>query len=379
MTHRFMIGPAVAIMGVLAGCVSTDTYTHALEELEMSRKAHKDAAVALQAASQQNVRLSTELSDAQSNLARSLEALAQVERQAEALRQERSSLQSRTDELQRQVESAQQEVASRKKALEEAEAQLTHDSVHKEKLSAQVNELKGQVATSQSRLASLASELDAHRQGVARVTQERDRLLQDQDKLQNALSLEQERLRSEEAEKERLKQEHAAKEEEIRRLTRTQEELAKSLQDEIAKGNIKIKQVRDRLTINMVDRVLFDSGQVDVKTSGLKVLKQVSGVLKKVTDKHIRIEGHTDNVPVGQRIRGRFPSNWELSTARATSVVRYLIDNGGLTASNLSAIGYADNRPVASNETEEGKMANRRIEITLYPKDLSRIASQIAP
>jgi chemotaxis protein MotB len=374
-----MIGPAVAIVGILTGCVSTDTYTHAIEELDAARKAHKEAAAALQSAKQQNVRLSTELSDAQSNLARSLEALAQVERQAEALRQERSSLQSRTDDLQRQVESAQQEVAFRKKALEEAEAQLTHDSAHKEMLAAQVSELKGQLATSQGHLASLASDLDAHQQGVARITQERDRLLQDQDHLQRALSQEQDRLKSEEAEKERLKQEHAAKEDEIRRLTRTQEELAKSLQDEIAKGNIKIRQVRDRLTINMVDRVLFDSGQADVKASGLKVLKQVSGVLKKVTDKQIRIEGHTDNVPVGQKIRGRFPSNWELSTARATSVVRYLIDNGGLNASNLSAIGYADNRPVASNETDEGKMANRRIEITLYPKDLAQIASQIAP
>ena len=188
-----------------------------------------------------------------------------------------------------------------------------------------------------------------------------------------------ERLKAEAAEKARLEQERAAKEAEIQRLTRTHEELTKSLQAEIAKGNIKIKQVRDRLTINMVDRVLFDSGQSQVKPAGLQVLKQVSGILKNVADKQIRIEGHTDNVPIGTKLKGRFPTNWELSTARATSVVRYLIEEGGVDRANLLAVGYADTRPLAGNDTEEGRTANRRIEIALYPKDLSEIASQLKP
>jgi len=125
--------------------------------------------------------------------------------------------------------------------------------------------------------------------------------------------------------------------------------------------------------------VLFDSGKAQVKPAGLKVLKQVSDVLKTVTDKQIRIEGHTDNVPIGSRIKERFPTNWELSTARATSVVRYLIEKGGVDRSSLSAVGYSDTKPMLSNEAEEGRQANRRIEIVLYPKDLTDIASQIAP
>src|SRR2546422_1639927 len=188
-----------------------------------------------------------------------------------------------------------------------------------------------------------------------------------------------ERLKTDEAEKARLEQERAAKEAEIQRLTRTHEELTKSLEAEIAKGDIKIKQVRDRLTINMVDRVLFDSGQSKVKPSGLKVLKQVSDILKNVTDKQIRIEGHTDNVPIGAKLKERFQTNWELSTARATSVVRYLIEEGGVNRANLSAVGDADMRPIASNATEEGRTANRRIEVKLYPKDRAEIASQIKP
>ena len=125
----------------------------------------------------------------------------------------------------------------------------------------------------------------------------------------------------------------------------------------------------------MVDRVLFDSGQAQVKPAGLKVLKQVSDILKEVNDKQIRIEGHTDNVPIGPKIADRYPTNWELSTARATSVVRYLIEEGELNPEALTAAGYAQNKSVASNDTPEGRAENRRIEIVLYPKDLSDIAN----
>lgn len=179
------------------------------------------------------------------------------------------------------------------------------------------------------------------------------------------------------AEKARLEKERAAKEAEIQRLTKTQEDLTTSLKAEIERGDIKIKQVRDRLTINMVEKVLFNSGQALVKPEGLNVLKNVSDVLKNVDDKQIRIEGHTDNVPIGVKIKDKFPTNWELSTARATNVVRYFIEKGGVNRENLEAVGYADTRPVASNETDEGRTANRRIEIALFPKDLSAIVSEI--
>ncbi len=169
--------------------------------------------------------------------------------------------------------------------------------------------------------------------------------------------------------------ERAAKEAEVRRLTETHEKLKRSLESEIEKGDVRIKQVRDRLRINMIDQILFDSGKAKISTAGLEVLHRVSEVLKSVTDKQIRIEGHTDTVPIGPKIVSRFPTNWELSTARATSVVRYLIDKGGLEKTHLAATGYAYNRPVASNKTPDGREQNRRIEVVLYPKDLSEIAS----
>jgi len=256
----------------------------------------------------------------------------------------------------------------------------------KKQAAAEADSLRNQLADVNARIASLMSGTTTAQEEIARLQKRAGELeaetVRANDLAKQLSGREQdlnERLKAEAAEKARLEKERAAKEAEIQRLTRTHEELTKSLQAEINKGDIKIKQVRDRLTINMVDRVLFDSGQSQVKPAGLQVLKQVSDILKKVTDKQIRIEGHTDNVPIGVKLRGRFPTNWELSTGRATSVVRYLIEEGGVDRANLLAVGYADTRPLAGNDTEEGRTANRRIEIALYPKDLSEIASQLKP
>jgi chemotaxis protein MotB len=90
-------------------------------------------------------------------------------------------------------------------------------------------------------------------------------------------------------------------------------------------------------------------------------------ILKQVTDRRIQVEGHTDNVPILSDLKNRYPTNWELSTARATEVVRYLQEHGGLDARLLSATGYGQFQPVASNDTDEGKHKNRRIEIVLLP------------
>ena len=127
----------------------------------------------------------------------------------------------------------------------------------------------------------------------------------------------------------------------------------------------------------MVDRVLFDSGQAQVKPAGVKVLKQLSDILKTVTDKQFRIEGLTDNVPISSKLQDRFKTNWELSTARATTVVHYLIDQASVDRQHLSAVDYADTQPRTSNDSEEGRSSNRRIEIVLYPKDLKEIADQV--
>lgn len=263
-------------------------------------------------------------------------------------------------QLQQQLAGLQQHLSKESAQRKSAEQQAAELAKERESLAARSRELQSRLDGLEKEKGQLNSDLSDLQGNAARIAKEREQLLQEQARL--AATLEQERL---------------AKEEEITRLTRTQEELSKSLQDEISKGNITIQQVRDRLTINMVDRVLFDSGQAQVKPAGVKVLKQVSDILKTVTDKQIRIEGHTDNVPISSKLQGHFKTNWELSTARATTVVRYLIDQGSVNRQHLSAVGYADTQPRASNDSEEGRSSNRRIEIVLHPKDLKDIAGQV--
>jgi len=169
----------------------------------------------------------------------------------------------------------------------------------------------------------------------------------------------------------------AQKDAEIQRLKGTYESLVQDLKGEIEKGEIKVTQIRDRLTVNLVEKILFDSGRAEVKPQGKEVLKKVGNILKNVQDKDIRIEGFTDNVPIGGALRQKFPTNWELSTERATNVLRFLQDEGGVDGSKLVAVGYGQYRPIASNDTPEGRAENRRIEIVLVPSDIQDVLKEL--
>jgi chemotaxis protein MotB len=166
----------------------------------------------------------------------------------------------------------------------------------------------------------------------------------------------------------------AEKEKAISGLKSTYDNLVKELNTEIKTGQIAITQLKDKLSLTMVEKVLFDSGSADIKKNGKKVLDRVGGILKQVTDKQISIEGHTDNVPISPRLQQKFPTNWELSTTRATTVVRYLQEKAGLDPRLLVAGGFAEYRPVEPNDTEERKAKNRRIEIVLIPLGLEKTA-----
>ena len=159
----------------------------------------------------------------------------------------------------------------------------------------------------------------------------------------------------------------AEKAEQLEKATQTYQDLQKKLEKEIQEGQVQIKEMKDRLTVTMVDQILFPSGSAEVGKKGKAVLDKVVTILKDVKGKRIEVDGHTDNVPIVSVLKKRFPTNWELSTARATEVVRYLQEEGGLDPQRLSAAGFGEYMPVASNDTEEGKHKNRRIEIVLLP------------
>jgi len=168
------------------------------------------------------------------------------------------------------------------------------------------------------------------------------------------------------------------KEEEIARVRATHDEMLKAMQKEVEQGQVKITQLADRLSLNIVDKILFPSGEDQISEQGKEVLKRVGAVLKQAKDKTIRIEGHTDNVPIAKPLKTRFPSNWELSTARATNVVRFLQDEAGIDANSLEAVGLGEYHPLASNKTPAGRSQNRRIEIILFPR-VRTLTKELAP
>ncbi|MBW2442785.1 MAG: OmpA family protein [Deltaproteobacteria bacterium] len=153
----------------------------------------------------------------------------------------------------------------------------------------------------------------------------------------------------------------------IQLLDDTKKTIETSLKDQIASQEIEVVEADDKLKVIFVDKILFDSGSVEINPRGKELLMIMAGSLKDSEDQNIVVEGHTDNVPLSEALRKRFPSNWELSTARAATVARFFQEAGGIPAEKLSARGYSFYRPVASNETAEGRHQNRRIEIILSP------------
>lgn len=141
-------------------------------------------------------------------------------------------------------------------------------------------------------------------------------------------------------------------------------QLASSLRGEIEAGRIELMELRGRTTVQLKDKILFASGSATVGAEGRDALRKVAEAVRGVQGKVIRVEGHTDNVPTGAG--GPFASNWELSVARALAVVKVLQD-AGVDPTRVSASGFAEFQPIATNDTPEGRSQNRRIEIVLVP------------
>lgn len=165
----------------------------------------------------------------------------------------------------------------------------------------------------------------------------------------------------------RLAEETRLKEEALAAMKSTQDELEQRLQKEIAQGNVRVSQQHGELVVDLIDKIVFDSGDAMLNDAGKAVLKEVGETLAKVEDRVILVTGHTDNLKISDKLVEQFPSNWELSTARATHVVRFLQDEVKVPGKRLMVAGLAEYRPVASNRTVRGRRSNRRIEVRLLP------------
>lgn len=242
-------------------------------------------------------------------------------------RKKSDDLAAKVADLEKQKTALLQENANIKTTLETSRSQLTKDVV----------ELKNKLNENAAKIKSLDEEVTARNREIALLKAQADQLAREKEKA-------------------------------IAQVKGTYDSLLTELKQEIKEGEIQITQLKDKLTVNLVDKILFDSGSVVIKKNGEKVLDRVAEILKSITKQQIKVEGHTDNVRISSRLAERFPSNWELSTARATIVVRYLQERG-VNPGVLSAEGYAEYRPVSSNDTDEGRSANRRIEIVLVPQE----------
>lgn len=254
----------------------------------------------------------------------------------------------------------------------------------------EADNLSKELAALQEKYTALSSENEGLKGALAKLKDEAAGLARDKEKLtadnrelqqvlqaksdslsQNIVELRQ-KVSQLEAENARLKADIAstqkAKEEQVREVSKTYEDLLDKMKGEIAQGQVTISELKGKLTVNMVDAILFDSGKAEVKPAGMDILQKVVEILKDVKDKAIRIEGHTDNVQIVGNLAKRFPTNWELSSARAINVTRFL-QSRGIDPAVLSAVAYGEYHPVAPNDTDEGKAKNRRIEIILVPKD----------
>lgn len=149
--------------------------------------------------------------------------------------------------------------------------------------------------------------------------------------------------------------------------------MARGLEDQmradLESKDVTISKLQGKLTVNILDRVMFDSGEAVLKTDGEAVLLKVAAILRQHPELKIHVIGHTDNVPIRAGARSRFASNWELSTERALAAVRFLTERAGVAPARLGAVGYGEFRPLADNATAEGRAKNRRIAITILPDE----------
>ena len=149
-------------------------------------------------------------------------------------------------------------------------------------------------------------------------------------------------------------------------LAQAKKLLEERLGQEINDKQIKLQMMEKGLVITVVGDLLFDSGKAKIRREAYPLLDKVATALKdNMANFNVGIEGYTDNVPIKH---SKWKSNWELSTARSLSVLHFLANEKGVSPERLSAIGFGEYRPVASNDTRDGRKQNRRVEIVIQPK-----------
>ena len=155
--------------------------------------------------------------------------------------------------------------------------------------------------------------------------------------------------------------------EELERRKQIQEALSQQAQEEIDKGEIQVTQRLNNTVIRLEEQILFDTGKTNLKPSGIEMLKKIAELMGSVDNHEMQVEGHADSRPIQGMLKRKYDTNWELSAARSTQVVRYLVEKLGVEATRISAAGFGQFRPLADNDTAQNLQLNRRVEFVLRP------------
>src|SRR3954471_1809791 len=152
--------------------------------------------------------------------------------------------------------------------------------------------------------------------------------------------------------------------------TKAQKDLESQMRSALESKDVTISELQGKLTVNILDRILFDSGEAILKPEGQAVLDQVAKVLVNYPSRQIQVIGHTDNVPIRYNPLNPFKTNWELSAGRAIAAVRYLSEKAGVDPMRLGAVGYGEFHPIADKSSAEGRAKNRRIALVIMPEEM---------
>ena len=282
-------------------------------------------------------------------------------RELEAVLQDKAEAQTSLQLVAEQLRAAQRSLAAETKAnraLSERVVSLDHNNTE---LTAKLKAIATELAALSTRSASQAKQkasLETMLQEVQQSADEAQREAEEASARAEKLAEERQQLAEEAA---KLQAEKAK----LQQKTQEYDHLLTELEQEIESGQVKITELSGKLTVNMSNAILFSSGSTTVKPAGKQALKKIAAVLATIDDRDIRVEGHTDNVPVGAG--ASYPDNWALSALRASGVVALLIE-GGVPPDHIAAVGYGEFRPAVPNDTKEHRAANRRTEIVLIPK-----------
>ena len=249
------------------------------------------------------------------------------------------------DTMRQSLESAREEINRNQQQIGQTEQEL--DAARMQNALAQE-----EIKRNQEKLQQTEQELESARQQIVTATDELMKLEARKQDLQSELSESQAQMAT-----------LRSIENETKRRNQIYEKFVIRLKTMIDGGQLTVSIEQGRIVINLPNNVLFKSGSANLNPEGKEALAQIASVLSQFSDRRFQIEGHTDNKPISSV---RFPSNWELSTSRALTVVHLLTDMD-VNPENISAAGFGEFRPRADNETEEGRQLNRRIEIIMLP------------